>query len=58
MDSVKNISVYIVNINDIFQNDKLIIEEVNINLYKTKAELINYINKKHIIKDSILIYNR
>ena len=58
MYSVKNISVYIVNINDIFQNDKLIIEEVNINLYKTKAELINYINKKHIIKDSILIYNR
>ena len=58
MDSVKNISVYIAHINDIFQNDKLIIEEVNINLYKTKEELMNYFNKKYSIKDSMLIYNR
>ena len=54
---VKNISVYIAHINDIFQNDKLIVEEININLYKTKIELVNYFNKKYSIKDSILIYN-
>ena len=58
MASVKKISVYIAHINDIFQNDKLIIEEVNINLYKTKEELMNYFNKKYSIKDSMLIYNR
>ena len=58
MASVKNILVYIAHINDIFQNDKLITDEVDINLYKNKEELMSYFYKKYNIKDCMLIHNR
>ena len=53
----KNLQAHLIHINNIFHNDISIKEEIDINLYNNKVELVEYFNNKYSINDSILIYN-
>jgi hypothetical protein len=53
----KNVQAHLIHINNIFHNDISIKEEIDINLYNNKVELVEYFHNKYSINDSILIYN-
>ena len=55
--SLSNIQVHLIEINNIFNNDISIKEDIDIKLYDTKLELLEYFNNKYKITDSIFIYN-
>uniref|UniRef100_A0A6C0EJR2 UBA domain-containing protein n=1 Tax=viral metagenome TaxID=1070528 RepID=A0A6C0EJR2_9ZZZZ len=55
--SLSNVQVHLIEINNIFNNDISIKEDIDIKLYDTKLQLLEYFNNKYKITDSIFIYN-